>query len=220
MAVDVVGYSRLTERDEDGAVRRLRELQVAITPVVESGNGRIANTAGDAMLVEFSSSVAALDSALTIQAVAGLFNRGVGREDQMLLRIRVNVGDVIVEGGDVFGEVVNIASRLEALAEAGGICVSHVFYLQTKGRFAVDFVDLGEQRLKNIANPVRAYAVRPLRGGRRFEQRSAATGGGRGSSALRRVRDRRRRSCGRLRPKAGRNRGAPRRAGGRSEPFA
>ena len=79
----------------------------------------------------------------------------------MLLRIGVNVGDVIVRGDDVFGEVVNVASRLEAIAEPGGICVSHACYMQTKRQFAVNFTDLGEQRLKNIAEPVRAYAIHP-----------------------------------------------------------
>ncbi len=111
--------------------------------------------------LEFSSTVAALDCALAIQDLVGLSNRGVPDDDKMLLRIGVNVGDVIVTGGDVFGEVVNVASRLEAIAEPGGICVSHACYMQTKRQFAVNFTDLGEQRLKNIAEPVRAYAVRP-----------------------------------------------------------
>ena len=161
VAADVVGYSRLTGRDEEGAVRRLCETQAAISPIVEAAGGRTVNTAGDAMLLEFSSTVAALDCALAIQELVGLSNRGVPDEDKMLLRIGINVGDVIVKGGDVFGEVVNVASRLEAIAEPGGICVSHACYMQTKRQFAVNFTDLGEQRLKNIAEPVRAYAVRP-----------------------------------------------------------
>jgi class 3 adenylate cyclase len=161
VAADVVGYSRLSGRDEEGAVRRLCETQVAISPIVEAAGGRIVNTAGDAMLLEFSSTVAALECALAIQDLVGLLNRGVPHEDKMLLRIGVNVGDVIVRGGDVFGEVVNVASRLEAIAQPGGICVSHACYAQTKRLFAVNFADLGEQKLKNIAVPVRAYAVRP-----------------------------------------------------------
>ena len=161
VAADVVGYSRLTGRDEEGAVRRLCETQAAISPIVEAAGGRTVNTAGDAMLLEFSSTVAALDCALAIQDLVGLSNRGVPDDDKMLLRIGVNVGDVIVRGGDVFGEVVNVASRLEAIAEPGGICVSHACYTQTRRQFAVNFTDLGEQRLKNIAEPVRAYAVRP-----------------------------------------------------------
>ena len=161
VAADVVGFSRLTGRDEDGAVRRLCETQAAISPIVEAAGGRTVNTAGDAMLLEFSSTVAALDCALAIQDLVGLRNRGVPDDDKMLLRIGVNVGDVIVRGGDVFGEVVNVASRLEAIAEPGGICVSHACYVQTKRQFAVNFTDLGEQRLKNIAEPVRAHAVRP-----------------------------------------------------------
>jgi class 3 adenylate cyclase len=162
MAADVVGYSRLMGRDEEGAVHRLREFQAAIGWIIEANAGRIANTAGDAMLVEFPSSVAALDSALAIQEVVGLLNRGVDGEDEMLLRIGVNVGEVIIEGGDVFGEVVNVASRLEAIVEPGGICFSHACYVQTERQFAVHFTDLGELRRKNIAEPVRACAVRPL----------------------------------------------------------
>jgi class 3 adenylate cyclase len=161
VAADVVGYSRLTGRDEDGAIRRLCETQAAISPIVEAAGGRTVNTAGDAMLLEFSSTAAALDCALAIQDLVALKNRGVPDDDKMLLRIGVNVGDVIVWGGDVFGEVVNVASRLEAIAEPGGICVSHACYMQTKRQIAVNFTDLGEQRLKNIAEPVRAYAVRP-----------------------------------------------------------
>ena len=161
VAADVVGYSRLTGRDEDGAIRRLCETQAAVSPIVEAAGGRTVNTAGDAMLLEFSSTAAALDCALAIQDLVALKNRGVPDDDKMLLRIGVNVGDVIVWGGDVFGEVVNVASRLEAIAEPGGICVSHACYMQTKRQFAVNFTDLGEQRLKNIAEPVRAYAVRP-----------------------------------------------------------
>jgi adenylate cyclase len=163
MAADVVGYSRLMGRDEEGAVRRLRELQAAIAPIVKANRGRIVNTAGDAMLAEFSSSVAAVDSALAIQEVVGLLNRGIDRDDKMLLRIGINVGEVIVEGCDVFGEVVNIASRLEAIAEPGGICLSHACCVEIKCQFVVNFSDLGEQRLKNIAEPVRAYAVHPIR---------------------------------------------------------
>jgi class 3 adenylate cyclase len=162
VVADVVGYSRLMGRDEEGAFCRLRELQAAIAPIIEAKGGRIANTAGDAMLFEFSSSVAALDGALAIQEVVGVLNRGTCVDDQMLLRIGVNIGDVIVEGGDVFGEVVNVASRLEGIAEPGGICVSHTCFMQTKRQRALDFADLGEQKLKNIAEPVHAYAVRPI----------------------------------------------------------
>jgi class 3 adenylate cyclase len=148
-------------RDEDDAVRRLRELQAAIAPIVAANRGHTFNTAGDAMLMEFSSSVAALDSAMAIQEVVGLLNRALDGEDKMLLRIGVHVGEVIVESGDVFGEVVNVASRLEGLAEPGGVYVSHACYAQIRRRLAVDFADLGEQRLKNIAESVRVYAARP-----------------------------------------------------------
>jgi adenylate cyclase len=161
VAADVVGYSRLTGRDEEGAVRRLCELRSEIAAIVEAACGRTVNTAGDAMLLEFPSTVAALDCALAIQDLVGLSNRGVPDDDKLLLRIGVNVGEVIVRGGDVFGEVVNVASRLEAIAEPGGVCLSHACYTQTKRQFAVNFTGLGDQRLKNIAEPVRAYALGP-----------------------------------------------------------
>jgi class 3 adenylate cyclase len=160
VAADVVGYSRLIECDEDGAVHRLRELQAAVLPIVEGGGGRLVNTAGDSMLLEFSSNLAALDGALAIQETVALLNRSMPLDERMVLRIGVDVGDVIVDSGDVFGEVVNVASRLEAIAEPGGVCVSHACHMQTKRQFAVNFIDLGEQRLKNIAEPVRVYAVR------------------------------------------------------------
>jgi adenylate cyclase len=161
VALDVVGFSRLTGRDEEGAVRRLCELQSEISAIVEAACGRTVNIAGDAMLLEFPSTVAALDCALAIQDLVGLSNRDVSDDDKMLLRIGLHVGAVIVRGGDVFGEVVNVASRLEAIAEPGGVCLSHACYRQTKRRFALNFTDLGDQRLKNIAEPVRAYALRP-----------------------------------------------------------
>jgi class 3 adenylate cyclase len=166
VAADVAGYSLLMGRDEEGALRRLLEFHAAIEPIVEADGGRLVNTAGDAMLLEFSSGVAALECALAIQEVVSLLNRGLCDADKMLFRIGVNLGDVIVAGGDLFGEAVNVASRLEAIAEPGGICVSHSCYLQTRRRLDVDFIDLGEQRLKNIAEPVRAYDVRrPLPAG-------------------------------------------------------
>jgi class 3 adenylate cyclase len=161
VAADVVGYSRLSGRDEEGAVHRLCELQSEISAIVEADGGRTVNIAGDAMLLEFPSPAAALDCALAIQDLVGLSNRGVPDDDKMLLRIGLNVGEVIVRGGDVFGEVVNVASRLEAIAEPGGVCLSHACNMQTKRRFAVNFIELRDQRLKNIAEPVRAYALRP-----------------------------------------------------------
>jgi len=159
VAADVAGYSRLMGRDEEGTVHRLRALQAAVSRIVASHGGRTVTTAGDAMLFDFSSSVAALGCALAIQRVVHLRSRGVSDNDRMLLRIGVNVGNVIVEGDDVFGEVVNIASRLEAIAEPGGVCISQAAYLQCGRLFALDFADLGDQRLKNIAEPVRAYAI-------------------------------------------------------------
>lgn len=159
VAADVVGYSRLMGQDEEGTVRRLRALQAAVSRIVASHGGRTVSTAGDAMLFDFSSSVTALGCALAIQRLVHWRNRGASDNEKMLFRIGVNVGEVIVEGDDVFGEVVNIASRLEAMAEPGGVCVSQAAYLECRRAFAIDFIELGDLRLKNIAEPVRAYAV-------------------------------------------------------------
>ena len=160
VAADVVGYSRLMGLDEEETVHRLRALQACVLRIVTSHDGRIVATAGDAMVFEFSSSTAALECALAIQRAVDLRNHGAFDDNKMLLRIGVNVGEVIVEADDIFGEVVNVAARLEAMAEPGGVCISHACYMQTKRNFAVNFADLGEQRLKNIADPIRAYAVR------------------------------------------------------------
>ncbi|MBV9287586.1 MAG: adenylate/guanylate cyclase domain-containing protein [Hyphomicrobiales bacterium] len=161
VAADVVGYSRLMGLDEEETVRRLRALQACVSRIVTSHDGRIFTTAGDAMVFEFSSSTAALECTLAIQRAVHSRNHGASDNNKMLLRIGVNVGEVIVDADDIFGEVVNIAARLEAMAEPGGVCISHVCYMQTKRKFAVDFADLGERRLKNILEPVRVYAVRP-----------------------------------------------------------
>ena len=161
VAADVVGYSRLVGEDEEGTVRRLHELQAIVSPIVEGRGGRTVKTAGDAMLFDFSSIIAALECSIAVQQSLELCNAGLREDCKMLLRIGINVGDVIVERDDIFGEAVNIASRLKGIAEPGCICLSHATYTQCKGRLAVEFVDLGDQKLKNIAEPVRAYAVRP-----------------------------------------------------------
>jgi class 3 adenylate cyclase len=159
VVADVAGYSLLMGRDEDGTVRRLRALQAAVSRIVARRGGRTVTIAGDAMLFDFSSSVEAVGCALAIQRLVHWRNRGASDNDKMLFRIGVNLGEVIVEGGDVFGEVVNVASRLEAIADPGGVCVSQAAYLECRRMFAVDFIELGDLRLKNIAEPVRAYAV-------------------------------------------------------------
>jgi adenylate cyclase len=161
VAVDVVGFSLLVGRDEEGAVGRLSELQARIAPIVEARGGRTANTAGDSMLLEFSSPVAAVECAIAIQRTVDRRNSHVPDEDKMRFRIGINVGEVIDRGDDVFGDVVNVASRLEAIAAPGGICVSHAIYAHCRAKLSVAFVPQGEMRLKNILKPVRTYGVRP-----------------------------------------------------------
>ena len=168
LVTDVVGYSRLMGVDEAGTARRLREHQAAISPIVKEHGGRIVKTTGDAMLIDLSSGVAAVECAIAIQHLVEERNDKLPRDRRMILRIGINVGDVIIEGDDILGDDVNIAARLESIAEPGGIYLSRAAYEQTRGRVSARFVDLGEQRLKNIAEPVRVYAIRP--GGAELER--------------------------------------------------
>jgi len=156
LAADVVGYSRLMGADEEGTLTRLKALRAElIDPAIAERHGRIFKTTGDGLLAEFSSVVEAVRCAVDVQRVMGL-----GSKTEPTLRIGVHVGDVIIDGEDIFGDGVNLAARLEALAEPGGICVSARVYEDAAGRVDADFDDLGEQSLKNIDRPVRVYNVR------------------------------------------------------------
>jgi adenylate cyclase len=158
MAADVVGYSRLTEANEDLTRARLRSLQAElINPRIAADDGRIVKTMGDGILVEFPSVVDAVHCALAIQQLMRSRNLGVPDDIKMELRIGVNTGDVIIEGDDIHGDGVNVAARLEGLCEPGDVYVSGVAYEQASGKLAMSFEDLGEQTLKNIAKPVRVY---------------------------------------------------------------
>jgi TolB-like protein/class 3 adenylate cyclase/Flp pilus assembly protein TadD len=159
LAADVVGYSRLMGLDEAGTARVLREHRVVVDALVARHAGRIVKTTGDGLLVEFLSVVDAVECAVAVQAVMAVRNEGVAPDRRMLFRIGINLGDVLIEGDDLLGDGVNVAARLEGIAEPGGICVSSSAYDQVRGKVAVEFADLGEQNLKNIARPVRAYAV-------------------------------------------------------------
>jgi TolB-like protein/class 3 adenylate cyclase len=161
LAADVAEYSRLMGLDEAGTARRLREHQAAISPIVKEHGGRIVKVTSDAMLLDLSSGVAAVECAMAIQGLPEERNDKLPRDRRMVFRIGINVGDVIIEGDDILGDGVNIAARLESIAEPGGIYLSRAAYEQTRGRVAAQFVDLGEQRLKNIAGPVHVYAIRP-----------------------------------------------------------
>jgi class 3 adenylate cyclase len=162
LAADVAGYSRLMGADEEGTYERLKaHLQQLVNPKIEEHHGRIVKNTGDGMLVEFASVVDAVRCAAEVQR--GMVDREPGLPDELRIRLRIgiNLGDVIVEGGDIFGDGVNVAARLEALAEPGGICISRPVREQIRDRLPYPFEDRGEQYVKNIARPVRVYALRP-----------------------------------------------------------
>ena len=160
LAADVVGYSRLMSEDEAGTARAVREHRDAATPIVSSHGGRLVKTMGDGVLLEFPSVVAAVECAIAIQAQMVERNAGVPDTRRILYRIGVNLGDVLIDGDDILGDGVNIAARLESIAEPGGICISGTVNDHVRGRITAEFIDLGEKTLKNIARPVRVYSVR------------------------------------------------------------
>jgi class 3 adenylate cyclase len=160
MAVDVVGYSRLMGEDEAGTAQAVREHREAARPVVVGLGGRIVKTTGDGLLLEFPSVIAAVECAVAIQTRMAERNADVPEAKRVVYRIGVNLGDVLIEGDDILGEGVNIAARLEAICEPGGVLVSSAAHDHVRGKIDAEFVDLGEKSLKNIARPVRAYAVR------------------------------------------------------------
>jgi TolB-like protein/class 3 adenylate cyclase len=159
LAADVAGYSRLMGLDEVGTVRILREHRTVTDAMVAKHGGRIVKTTGDGVLLEFPSVVDAVECAVAVQAAMAERNEGVPEDRRMLYRIGINVGDILIEGDDILGDGVNVAARLESIAEPGGICISASAHDQVRSKVAVEFTDLGEQTLKNIARPIRAYAV-------------------------------------------------------------
>jgi adenylate cyclase len=160
LAADVVGYSRLMERDEAGTLATLKDRRRKIlVPLVGQHQGRIVKVMGDGVLVEFASAVNAVECAVELQQAMAATNRDLPDKDHIVLRIGVNLGDVMVEGSDLYGDGVNVAARLEALADPGGILVSGTTCDYVRNKVKVDFEDLGPQNLKNIAEPVRIYRV-------------------------------------------------------------
>ena len=161
LAADVAGYSRLIEADEEGAFSRLRTLRSeVIDPKIAGYHGRLVKTTGDGLLVEFASVVDALRCAVEMQTALAKSNDRMPPDRRIAFRIGINVGDIVVEDGDIFGDGVNVAARLEGLAEPGGICVSARVREDAAGKLDLAFEDIGEQSLKNIARPVRVYALR------------------------------------------------------------
>jgi TolB-like protein/class 3 adenylate cyclase/Tfp pilus assembly protein PilF len=163
LAADVVGYSRLMGEDEAGTARAVREHREAATPIVRSHGGRIVKTMGDGVLLEFPSVVAAVECAIAIQKLMADRNAGVPEDKRIVYRMGVHIGDVIVDGDDILGDGVNIAARLEGIAEPGGICLSASAHEHVRGRIEADFIDLGDNQLKNITRPVRVYALKSPR---------------------------------------------------------
>jgi TolB-like protein len=160
LAADVAGYSRLIEVDEEGTLGRLKALRAeVIDPKIAGHRGRIVKTTGDGLLVEFASVIDALRCAAEVQAAMDESNVALPPDSRIEFRIGINVGDIVVEDGDIFGDGVNVAARLEGLAEPGGSCVSARVQEDAAGRLDLSFEDMGEQSLKNIARPVRAYRV-------------------------------------------------------------
>ena len=162
MATDVVGYSRMMEQDEAGTLASLKSRQDEIlAPKVVQHHGRIVKVMGDGVLVEFGSAVDAVQCAIELQEGFMKINMGIPESRQIILRIGVNVGDVIVDGADIYGDGVNVAARLEAMAEPGGILVSANAHDHVTGKVGVAFEDLGEFELKNITKPVRVFRATP-----------------------------------------------------------
>src|SRR6266851_7945533 len=160
LAADVAGYSRMIEVDEEGTLGRLKALRAeVIDPKIAYHRGRIVKTTGDGLLVEFASVVDALRCAAELQVALAENNAPIPPDRRIEFRIGINVGDIVVEDGDLFGDGVNVAARLEGLAEPGGICVSARVQEDVVGRLDLAFEDMGEQALKNIVRPVRAYRV-------------------------------------------------------------
>ena len=161
LAADVAGYSRLMGADEEGTLERLKALRrELLDPKIAEHQGRIVKTTGDGLLVEFASVVDAVRCAVEVQQAMPERNTGVAADNRIELRIGINLGDVIVEGDDLYGDGVNIAARIEALADAGGVFVSNTVHDHVRDRLPFVFEDLGEQQVKNIARPVRVYRVR------------------------------------------------------------
>ena len=152
MAADIVGYSRLVGLDEEGTLARLKALRrELIDPTIAEHHGRIVKTTGDGVLIEFASVVGAVDCAVALQMLAAQCNAGIPDDRRMEWRIGIHLGDVLVEGDDILGDGVNIAARLEGIAEPGGICISEDAFRQVRGKVDAEFADIGEQSLKNIA---------------------------------------------------------------------
>src|SRR5215475_12877111 len=162
VAADVVGYSRLMQADEAGTLAALKSRRAEILqPLVAKYHGRIVKFMGDGVLVEFASAVDAVECAVQLQQGMESANADLPEDRRIRLRIGINLGDVMVEGDDLYGDGVNIAARIEALAEPGGVFISEAVFSQVQGKIEVGFEDTGEHRMKNLAKPVRIFRTLP-----------------------------------------------------------
>jgi adenylate cyclase len=177
LCADAVQYSRLMEADEDGTLHRLRACREAIGGLVAAHDGRIVNTWGDAVIVEFASVIEAVRCAVEIQDELARRNEALPAKQRMVFRIGLNLGDVMVDGDDIYGDGVNIAARLQQIAEPGGIVISATVYDQVKTKLALGFERLGVQSVKNLSEPVDTYLVR-IGGGNAVPHGEGAAPGG------------------------------------------
>lgn len=164
LAVDVAGYTKLMALDEAGTHARLKALRrEQVDPAVKRHGGRVVKAMGDGVLVEFPSAVEAATSAIAIQRAMRKINAEVPEEWQIIFRMGLNVCDIIIDEGDIFGDGVNVAARLQSLCEPGGVCISQAFHDQIVDKSPFVFDDLGEQRLKNVEEPVRVFCLKSQR---------------------------------------------------------
>jgi adenylate cyclase len=159
LAADVAEYSRLMAADEDGTLAALTACRAIVDAMIAGHRGRIANTAGDSVLAEFPSVTDALSCALAVQQAIARQNAEASPDRRMLFRIGIHLGDILLKDGDLFGDAVNIAARLEALAEPGGICVSATVREHIGNRVSADYTDAGAQQVKNITEPVHVFRI-------------------------------------------------------------
>src|ERR1700736_4491099 len=159
LCADVFGYSRLMGENEEATLRTLTSFRKLIDSEIEQHHGRFVNSAGDSVLAEFVSVVEAVNCAVEIQTGLKAQNASIPSERRMEFRIGVNLGDVMVEGAQIYGDGVNVAARLESLADPGAICISNTVHDQVSTKLALNYADLGEQAVKNIAKPVRVFRV-------------------------------------------------------------
>jgi class 3 adenylate cyclase len=164
LAADVEGYSRRMEIDEEGTLAILSAHRTITDELIARHGGRIFNTAGDSVLAEFASVFSAIECSIEIQQELAKANEAIEEAKQLRFRIGINVGDVMVKDGDIFGDGVNIAARLEGLAKPGGICISRGVRDHVRHKLPHRFEDLGEQKVKNIAQPIRCFSLLPRRG--------------------------------------------------------